>query len=73
MVLRFLTAKWLFRCEFTDMERNDWARSPFINQALFTPEYIYGVSLVSHTPSFVKQTPNSAAVDDVTFRAFAKP
>lgn len=55
------------------MERNDWARSPFINQALFTPEYIYGVSLVSHTPSFVKQTPNSAAVDDVTFRAFAKP
>ncbi|RKK85021.1 hypothetical protein BFJ69_g1720 [Fusarium oxysporum] len=29
--------------EFTDMERNHWSRSPFINQSLFTPEYIYGM------------------------------
>ena len=30
-------------CEFTDMKRHFWDRSPFINQSTFNPEYIYGV------------------------------
>ncbi|CAG9984543.1 unnamed protein product [Clonostachys byssicola] len=30
-------------CEFTDMERNYWSRSLFVNQSIFTPEYIYGM------------------------------
>ncbi|KAF2009419.1 alpha/beta-hydrolase [Aaosphaeria arxii CBS 175.79] len=30
-------------CEFTDMSRNNWAKSAFINQALFSPEYVYGM------------------------------
>lgn len=33
------------RSEYLDMERQWHDRSPYVNQSLFNPEWIYGVSL----------------------------
>ena len=33
-----------YRSEYTGMDRQWWDRSLFVNQTLFNPEWIYGVS-----------------------------
>lgn len=32
-------------CDFTNMDRQWWDRSVSVNQSLFNPEWIYGVSI----------------------------
>lgn len=34
------------RSEYLDMERQWYDRSPYVNQALFNPEWIYGASIL---------------------------
>jgi hypothetical protein len=37
----------LVRCEYLNMERQWYDRSPYVNQSLFNPEWVYGVSIHS--------------------------
>jgi len=39
------------RSEHLDMNRQYWDKSPFVNQSLFNPEWIYGVSLKQCSPT----------------------
>ena len=39
------------RSEYLNMERQWHDRSPYVNQSLFNPEWVYGVGVTSHTSS----------------------
>ncbi len=48
-----------YRCEYLTMQRQWYDRSPYVNQSLFNPEWIYGVGLLVLVPLFTTLNPTS--------------